>query len=159
MAREATLTLSNGQIAQLKMPNLYALLAQAGHIPNPMIVSVIRLLEGTDALEDRGEYQKLAGLRDYYRGMYEVAALCLVSPVLRLDSEPAAGEIGPEDLAFRDLTDIYFSFFFSPPPDGHARLRRVESAGHGSEEPEGAAEFARDGAELPAASEQPAGAD
>lgn len=117
--RTAEMTLSGGRQVQLAMPDMYTIMAgvRSGRAPNPGLAAVIRLLEGTGALESQGLLQRLAALAEYYQGLYEVAALCLVSPRLRLDGgEAGADEITPRDLSFNDAQLIYYNFFRTDPP-------------------------------------------
>jgi hypothetical protein len=107
MAHQSTLILSNGVEATLEQPDLYSLLAQVGRIPNPAVASVLRLLEGAGAIDTQNELQRLQGLREYFQGLYALAALTLVSPALRLEGKPQEGEIGPRDLSQGDLWAIY----------------------------------------------------
>lgn len=115
--RTADMTLSGGRVVSLAMPDMYTILATNGRAPNPGMGAVLRLLEGAGALEQQNLLQRLNGLAEYYRGLYEVAALCLVAPRLRLDGgEAGSDEITPRDLAFNDVQQIYYSFFRTDPP-------------------------------------------
>ena len=116
MAREAEIIISGNRTVRLRMPNLYSVLAKAGiGAPNPALASVIKLLEGAGALSAPNELQRLTYQMQHYRGLYEIAALCLIEPRLNLNGPPGEGEIGPDDLAFNDLFDIYLNFFRSDP--------------------------------------------
>ena len=91
------------------------------------------MLEGTGALEQQGLLQRLSALAEYYQGLYEVAALCLTSPRLRLDGgEAGADEITPRDLSFNDAQLIYYNFFVPthPPIVGQAVSLLVPPSGN-----------------------------
>jgi hypothetical protein len=124
MAREATMLLSQGREVKLAMPNIYKVITGKA-TPNPALAAIVRLLDGDGLIEAQGEAQRYQAARENVRGLYEIAALCLVEPVLRLDGDPQAGEIGPADLAFSDLHLIYYSFFRADP----LTLSPVPSAG------------------------------
>lgn len=120
MAHRSTIILSSGVEATLEQPDLYTVLAQVGRIPNPAVASVLRLLEGAGAIDGQNELQRLQGLREYFQGLYLLASLTLVSPVLRLPEPDGKsivlreGEIGPRDLSQGDLWAIY-NFCNAPP--------------------------------------------
>lgn len=110
MAHTTTMTLSQGREVKLTMPNLYQVLTGKG-VPNPALAAVLKLLHGEGLLEQTNELQRLQSARDNLRGLYEIAALCLTEPVLRLEGEAQPGEIGPDDLSFNDVETIYYAFF------------------------------------------------
>lgn len=111
----STIQLNGGRTGILEMPDLYALLCSVGTIPDPSIAAVLRLLEGTGALEQQNLIQRLQGQKEFYLGLYKLASLCLVEPKLRLDVTPEAplldGEISPRDLTFNQVQSIYYQFF------------------------------------------------
>jgi hypothetical protein len=114
-----TITLSNGVVGHLEMPDLYAILAAVGTVPSPETARVLRLLEGTGALEQQNYGQQLAGQRDFWQGMYEVAALCMVEPRLILRDTDRMGvpitrrpdDLSPRDLSLNEVQAIYYRFF------------------------------------------------
>lgn len=135
MARTATMNLSgSGLNVELTMPNLFAVLAKSGTLPNPALASVIKLLDGAGLLEQSGEMQKIQQSRENLRGLYEIAAMCLARPVLRLEGVIQEGEIGPEDLAFDDLFDIYYRFFRASPAERRAQSDAADQDVDGTED-------------------------
>ncbi len=157
--RTAELELHTGLTVKLQMPNMYALFAKSGSgIPNPAIASIYRLLEGSEALQAQGIMQRFSSLNEFYRGLYEIAALCLVTPKLRLEGTPGEGEIGPDDLCWNDLYRIYFQFFCSHPT---ARLINPDVRGSGTPadgtDVDGAAADMGDGEHVPHPTEHAAG--
>lgn len=116
MAIEEIRKLPSGRTVSLRMPDLYRLLNTAKGIPNPALAAVLKLLSGEgNNGEVINELQRLQNQKAQIRGLYEIARLCLVSPVLRLDLEEGAtlgeGEIGPDEIPMGDLEVIYFGFF------------------------------------------------
>ena len=115
-------TLPSGRVVTLRMPNMYKLMATSRGVPNPALAAVLKLLAGEGNSEASNELQRLQGMQSQVRGLYEVAKLCLVQPVLRLDLKddelPGPGEIGPDDLPLADAEVIYFSFFRIGPRAG-----------------------------------------
>lgn len=141
-----TITLSSGVVARLEMPDLYALLAAVGTVPSPEVARVLQLLEGTGALEQQNFGQKLAGQRDFWQGMYEVAALCMVEPRLILrDTDRGVpvkrrpDDLSPRDLSLNEVQGIYYRFF----------LGRSAQLGSTPEDPKGAAPAAPAGGDVP----------
>lgn len=115
--RTGELEISIGTV-KLAAPNMYAIFAKAGGggAPNPALASIYQLLEGSEALQSMDLLQKYSALNAHYRGLYEIAALCLVEPKMRLEGTPGEGEIGPDDLCWNDLFAIYYRFFCSYTP-------------------------------------------
>lgn len=112
--------LPSGIVVKLTMPNMYAILATVGTIPNPMIAAVLDLLVKDNAFSTTlagGEAAPYVNKVEEIRGMYAITALCLVEPVLVLDRAPdeAAGEIGPQHLNFQDVESVYWGFFRGRP--------------------------------------------
>lgn len=111
------LTLPSGIVAELQMPDLYGALASVGRVPNPLLAPALDLLVRDKAYTPPGAPDPDVYLRKIQeiRGMYAVAALCLVSPKLRLDlrdgERPKDGEIAPADLSYDDVETIYWSWF------------------------------------------------
>lgn len=115
MLHTSTIQLNDGRIGVLEMPDLYALLCSVGTVPDPSIAAVLRLLEGTGALEQQDLIKRLHGQKEFWKGLYELAALCLKEPKLRLDVSDAApllpGELTPRDLTLNQVQGIYYQFF------------------------------------------------
>ena len=103
------------------MPDMYKVMVsiKSGRAPNPGVAAVLRLLDGAGALPAAGMLQRIQASAEFYQGLYEVARLCLQSPVLRLDlkegEEAGENEITPGDLTWQDLEIIYYTFFRSDP--------------------------------------------
>lgn len=144
MPYTATITLANGVEARLEMPDLYAILSRVGHVPSPEVARVLQLLEGTGALEQQNIGQKLVGQSNFWAGMYEIAALCMVEPRLMLRDtdqmgqpvEKRPGDLSPRDVSLNDVQGIYYRFF----------LGKAAQIGHPkSDDPAGAARAAPDG--------------
>ena len=119
--RTAERTLSGGRVVQLAMPDMYQIMTsiKSGRAPNPGVAAVLRLLEGVEALPSGQLAQRQTAQAEFYQGLYEVAALCLQSPKLRLDlrdgEEAGPDEITPRDLSFNDAQHIYYTFFRADP--------------------------------------------
>ncbi len=103
----------SGLMVKLQMPDLYSMLS-AGAMPNDLIAPVVLLLEGVKPRET-DLYATLTSARDNMRALYHIAHLCLVEPRLVLTGERKEGEIGPRDLRWDDLTEIYLNFFRGEP--------------------------------------------
>jgi len=114
--RRETITFSDGTQGLLEMPDLYAVLAEVGTIPSPEIAAVLRLLEGTGALEQQNQLQRLTGQKEYWMGLYEIARLCLSEPRLILKGKAGPGEITARDLSLNDVQGIYWQFFLGKHP-------------------------------------------
>lgn len=119
--RTAEKTLSGGRVVQLAMPDMYRVMVtiKSGRAPNPGVAAVLRLLDGAGALPQAGLLQRYQASAEFYQGLYEIAALCLQSPRLRLDlkegEEAGPDEITPNDLTWQDLEIIYYTFFRADP--------------------------------------------
>lgn len=150
MALKETFTLSSGQEVELRMPNMYEILSRIGQVPNAQMASVLRLLEGSGALSEQGLLQRFAALKEYFLGLYEVAALCIASPRLVLAGDPGEGELGPGDLTFGDVWAIYNRFFFKAPSTQSSRdeLQLVAAILAGSADAQGPAPAAPAGDDL-----------
>lgn len=100
-------------MVQVQMPDLYGMIS-AGAIPNALMTPVLLLLEG---VKPRAEdyMTNLTGARDNVLALYHIAHLCLVEPRLVLTGERKEGEIGPRDLRWDDLVEIYLNFFRGDP--------------------------------------------
>lgn len=115
--RTADMTLSGGRVVQLAMPDMYTILATNGRAPNPGMAAVLRLLDGVGALPETNLLQRQTAQAEFYRGLYEIAALCLQTPRLVLNGEEAGpDDITPRDLSFNDVQTIYYSFFRTDAP-------------------------------------------
>src|SRR5689334_16449354 len=99
-----TRTLATGQRARLEMPDMLALVGGGIDIPNSALADVVELVFG-DAFA-LTEEEQLASNRKRIKGLYEIAALCLVEPRLVLRGTPKAGEIGSRDLSWGDVLGI-----------------------------------------------------
>ena len=146
--RHETITFSNGTMGTLEMPDFYTYLAEVGMPPSPEVAAVLRLLEGTGALEQQNLFQRLQGQREYWMGLYEIARLCLIEPKLVLKGTPGRGEIGPRDLSLNDVQGIYWQFFLGRHP-----TVGTEPVPANGTHPEGAAAAAPPGDDLPQAAE------
>lgn len=108
-------TLPSGLVVTLKMPPFYQMLTTSRGVPNPAVAAVLALLAGEGHDEAVNEMERLKALKARMRGLYEVAAMCMVTPKVRLDlkdgEQPHEGEISPDDLGIADLEHIYFGFF------------------------------------------------
>ncbi len=115
MPHTSTIQLNDGRTGILEMPDLYELLCSVGTVPDPSIAAVLRLLEGTGALEQQNLIQRLQGQKEFWVGLYKLASLCLVEPRLRLDVSDKAplleGELTPKDLTLNQVQGIYYQFF------------------------------------------------
>src|SRR6185503_9733874 len=149
-----TLTLSGGRVVQVRMPDMYELLSQVGVIPSAQQAALIRLLEGAGAIAAQGLQQHFSAMKDYLLGVYEIAALCLVEPRLRLKGEPGPGEIGPAGLSQQDLWDIYNRFFWAGPPK--PAIPEGNSTAPPAENPEGTQDAPPAGKGVPDAAIRPA---
>lgn len=127
----ATLTLPSGRVVEAEMPDLFSLLGQIGQIPDPITAAVIDLLTQEGALKRDSDPTKYRNKADQLRGMYGVAALCLVRPRLDLKTERGDGVevLGRRDLPFGDLETLYYSFFRQG--DGAATLEASAAADAG----------------------------
>lgn len=124
--------------AELQMPSLYHLILQASGVPDPRLAAVLKLLDGENPFKPLTDKERGAQLAANARGLYEVAALCMVQPKLILDRAPTgADEIGPADLPFGDLEVVYYNFFRNP--------RRAESAAEPADQSDGSADAASGG--------------
>jgi len=143
MAIEETYILPSGRAVKLRMPDLYAILASVGRVPSQQMIDVLNLLQAEGSLKkDEADEDRYLRKRNELRGMYAIAALCMVEPVLSLDANPPAGAWTPADTTYADLEVIYWSFF---------RGWRKEVAPGLIDAPhaEWAADTARDGDDLP----------
>lgn len=97
----------SGNVAKLKKVTLIAL-AAAGAIPN----DILQLIALDTPAERLSQEAQLAQYRKNAKAFVAIAERCLVEPRLVTDRAPDydAGEIGPEDLADRDYTWIFYSF-------------------------------------------------
>lgn len=101
----------SGHIARLRRPSLTALAAEAGEIPNPLSIEVMRFLAHADeigGLTRPTEAQLIVAYEKNARAFVEIAALAFVEPKLILDRDPDydAGEIAPSDVADLDYVWI-----------------------------------------------------
>lgn len=102
----------SGGIARLRRLSLVTL-AAAGAVPNPLVEEILRLgvITAPDSAK-ASEADQMAFYRRNQKAFIEVARRCLVSPVLITDREPDPdrNEIGPDDLAERDYTWLFYGF-------------------------------------------------
>ena len=142
MPLQDTYTLPSGRRVTLAMPDMYAILATVGRVPSQQMVDVLNLLQAEGALDSDPDMNRFLLKRNEVRGMYAIAALCMVEPKLSLDREPPAGALVPSDLSFADVEVIYWGSFrgarapFSEPPADAADV-------------DGAAEPAPPGGDIP----------
>jgi len=101
-------TLPSGKVARLRRPSLLAMIAR-GSLPNPVAAKLHRLLTSDDV--PTSDEERLAQYAKTADTLVEIASLAFVEPRLILDRAPdyGNGEIGPFDLADRDLTWIYYT--------------------------------------------------
>jgi hypothetical protein len=98
--------------AEVRMPNLFQILATVDAVPNQVMIDVLNLLESEGAdLPGADPALKFLRKRNAVRGKYALASLILVRPRLVLDREPREGEIGPDSLSWGDVEGLYFNFF------------------------------------------------
>ena len=142
MALQDTYTLPSGRRVTLAMPDLYAILATVGRVPSQQMVDVLNLLQAEGALDRDPDTNRFLLKRNEVRGMYAIAALCLVEPKLSLEREPPPGALVPSDLSFADVEVIYWGFFrgaraplVAPPADAADADRAAESAQPGGDVP------------------------
>jgi hypothetical protein len=99
--------------AEVRMPDLYAILATVDAVPSQLMIDVLNLLEAEGAdipgLAEPGK--KFLRKRNAVRGKYALASLILVKPRLVLDRPPGEGEIGPAQLSWGDVEGLYYSYF------------------------------------------------
>lgn len=104
--------LPSGRVVRLALPDLWAVVSQAGRVPNPIVMAVLDLLVRDGAYTpEQAQADLYLRKREEVLGMYAACALCLVEPRLAIGRAPEAGEIGPRDLAYGDAEVIYYSFF------------------------------------------------
>ena len=100
--------------AEVRMPNLYEILATVDAVPSQLMIDVLNLLEGEGA-EIPGLVEptkKFLRKRNTIRGKYALASLILVKPRLVLEARPLVeGEIGPAQLSWGDVEGLYYSYF------------------------------------------------
>jgi hypothetical protein len=115
MSQFDTEILPSGRVVKLAMPPLYSILATVGGVPSQIIMDALAILtaEGVHRPKPIGGDDLMARQIRYVRGLYAIAALCLVSPTLVLDREPdpAANEIGQADLTWADVEAVYYGYF------------------------------------------------
>lgn len=101
----------SGNVARLRRVSLTAL-AAAGAIPNDTADRVLRLMAIEIKAEQLSDEQQLAVYKRNQRAFIDVAARCLVAPVLIVDGAPdyERDQIGPDDLADRDYTWLFYSW-------------------------------------------------
>ena len=139
----ATMLLPDGRQARLSMPDFYSMLTEIGEIPSPEIADVLQLLEGLSSAPRADLRTRLKASAEHYQRLYAVASACLEWPRLILIrrrcrgcgsvwdngtrrcadcqrddaetvAERSADEIGPRDLNFSTVRDIYLDFFLGP---------------------------------------------
>jgi hypothetical protein len=93
------------------MPDLYAILATVGRVPSQQMIDVLNLLQAEGALSSDPEMDRFLHKRNEVRGMYAIAALCLVDPVLSLDKDPPVGALTFADFTYADIEVLYWGFF------------------------------------------------
>lgn len=105
--------LPSGKNARLHRPGLMAMLAR-GLIPNPLADRVARLLTYVteDETKQRTFDEREEAMRSNIEAFIGIAALCFQDPILVLDRPPNydKGEIGPTDVANRDLLWLFYEF-------------------------------------------------
>jgi hypothetical protein len=111
MTIRETYTLPSGRVVTVAMPDLYAILATVGRVPSQHLVDVLNLLQADGALSTDPDTNRFLVKRNEVRGMYAIAALCLVEPILSLDKEPPEGALTPADLTWADVEAVYWGFF------------------------------------------------
>jgi hypothetical protein len=146
MALQDTYTLPSGRRVTLAMPDLYAILATVGRVPSQQIVDVLNLLQAEGALDADPATNRFLLKRNEVRGMYAIAALCLIEPKLCLDGEPKDGALTPSDLSYSDVEVIYWGFFRG------ARAPQSDASPDPADL-DGPTEPARDGRDVPPATE------
>lgn len=105
-------TLASGQVIDLAMPDLYAILATVGAVPSQSMIEVLNLLDQEGVtLSGLDPAHKFLRIRAQIRGMYALLSHIIVRPRLVLDRLPGDGEIGPRDLSFNDVEAIYYRYF------------------------------------------------
>jgi hypothetical protein len=99
--------------AEVRMPNLYEILATVDAVPSQLMIDVLNLLEaeGSEISSLVEPTKKFLRKRNTIRGKYALASLILVKPRLVLDREPGEGEIGPAQLSWGDVEGLYYSYF------------------------------------------------
>lgn len=144
-SKTETITLPSGLQVQVQMPDLFAILASVGRVPNPIMTAVLDLLVKDGAYPAQGpDSDVYLRKRDEIRGMYAIASLCMVAPRLVLSGTPADGDLTPRDLGYNDIEALYWGYFRGKRPAfGLAHAVDVN----------GLASSASDGNDLPPATE------
>lgn len=115
MALREEFLLSNGMPAVFEMPDMLALVAGSYDLPNGALAGVLDLLVSGQPLVTDPK-QLLVARSSHIETIYEIVALCLVTPKLKIRRtkkrgvQLQPGEIGPSDLAWGEVLDIYNRF-------------------------------------------------
>jgi len=118
MALRKEFLLANGTPAVFEMPDMLALISGNVDIPNSALADVLDLALGGSFAADADE--QLAGNKRYVRAVYELAALCLVTPKVYIPRGKKVrplreGEIGTQDLAWAEVVTLYNWFRYGVP--------------------------------------------
>ena len=115
MALRESFTLSNGMLAVFEMPDIPALVGGNYDLPNAALAGILDVLIGDAPKID--PTQRLKANISQVNTVYEIVALCLAEPKLRLrrgKKRPvlAPNEIESADLSWVEALDIYNRFRF-----------------------------------------------
>lgn len=99
----------SGRTVALVLPDFYQLLLSSD-VPNPISDAIVQELTGAGVVERPTPDEQLKNARRAWRGMYELAALCLTEPRLVLDGAGGDGTITPADLPLSDVQWICTQF-------------------------------------------------
>lgn len=105
--------LPSGDIATLEMPDIYTIFSQIGQIPDPVLASVIVLLNTEGAIGSIEDRNMLLRMANQERGKFGIYKYCRKDKTLDLKRKRGDGNkiLGRLDVHPLDLDFVYYTFF------------------------------------------------
>ncbi len=114
--RTFTTVLSNGVVAEWRMPDPFKVIAFDGMIPDPTTAATIELLMQEKALTSDADPRKWRMNAQTVRGLYGLASHMLVNPRLDVSQEYGDGKgvLGRCEIGYRDIVSLWWAFCITP---------------------------------------------
>ncbi len=107
--------LANGQMATFEMPNMLKFANGSFDIPNDLQAEIYELIYGNGTMSIH-PMEQLNFSRHKLRGLYALFAIVCVNPIFVLDDDlREAGQIGPRNVGWIDVSAAYNFFRLGPP--------------------------------------------
>lgn len=141
--------LASGRPAVFEMPDMLKLVGGGIDIPNSALGNVLDLIYNgivpivNDKMTpEQRAVAKFKSTQRQIKAMYQLAALCLVEPIIAIDRVPKDGELSYRDLGWRDVIEIHAMFqiggsFYAEPTDDNGSSVGETDAPDGGGVPQG----------------------